>query len=179
MPSGVYIRTKTYKHTEESKLKISLANKGHKRGLGKKLSNETKQKISDSLKGRFKGVDNPNYGNHCTEEVKKIISLANKGKKLSETHKEILRNVNWKGGKYIIDGYMRVYVDNGIYIFEHRLIMETLISRKLTDDEVVHHINGDTLDNRPENLQLMSRGEHSTYHNNIIKLRKTEIKTQD
>jgi len=29
------------------------------------------------------------------------------------------------------------------------------------DERVVHHINGDTLDNRKVNLQIMTRSEHS------------------
>lgn len=41
-------------------------------------------------------------------------------------------------------------------IYEHRLIMSEHLGRALTDQENVHHINGDTLDNRLENLELWS-----------------------
>lgn len=37
--------------------------------------------------------------------------------------------------------------------------MEQFLGRALRDDESVHHINGDRLDNRIENLQLRS-GKH-------------------
>ena len=62
------------KHTEETKQKISEANKGKKR------SEETKKKISESLKGKYGGENSPMYGKHHSEETKQKISEANKGK---------------------------------------------------------------------------------------------------
>jgi len=50
------------------------------------------------------------------------------------------------------------------YVAEHRLIMEQAIGRLLRDDEEVHHLNRDGLDNRLENLQLMTISEHRTMH---------------
>lgn len=52
----------------------------------------------------------------------------------------------------------------GKRIDEHRYIIEQYLGRKLNRDEVVHHINGNKSDNRLENLQVMSRSEHSRLH---------------
>lgn len=51
-----------------------------------------------------------------------------------------------------------------MYVAEHRLIMESALDRFLRDDELVHHINENKLDNRIENLQVMSASEHSKHH---------------
>lgn len=39
-------------------------------------------------------------------------------------------------------------------LYEHRLVMSQLLGRALYPDEVVHHRDGDRLNNRPENLEL-------------------------
>ncbi len=47
---------------------------------------------------------------------------------------------------------------------QHRLLMERSIGRQLGRHEVVHHIDGDKSNNRPDNLQVMTLSEHSRMH---------------
>lgn len=55
--------------------------------------------------------------------------------------------------------YKRVKIENR-WIYEHRHIIQQHLGRKLERWEHVHHINGNSLDNRLENLCTLSNSEH-------------------
>ena len=59
--------------------------------------------------------------------------------------------------------YKTVFI-NGKQIREHRYVMEKHLGRKLDSSEIVHHINGDGLNNDICNLEIMSRSEHMKHH---------------
>jgi hypothetical protein len=40
------------------------------------------------------------------------------------------------------------------YVFEHILVMEEILGRRILPDETIHHRNGVRNDNRPENLEI-------------------------
>ncbi len=47
---------------------------------------------------------------------------------------------------------------------EHRVIAEKMIGRKLEKGEIVHHIDGNKLNNDPSNLEVMTQSEHVERH---------------
>ena len=78
-----------------------------------------------------------------------------------------LKKLNLPLGQYLsFDGYIVVSRthDGRKQIKLHRLIMEEHIGKKLLPKEIVHHINQNKIDNRIENLQIVSRSEHNTIH---------------
>jgi hypothetical protein len=53
----------------------------------------------------------------------------------------------------------------GRHYYEHRLVLEKKLGRYLEKGEVVHHIDGNRLNNDPLNLELHeSRSSHAKYH---------------
>jgi hypothetical protein len=112
-----------------------------------------------------------------TEASRRKMGEAAKGKSLRENSSQ------WKGGRFAnAAGYQHVMVatlpsewqalaaqmpKRGEYILEHRIVAAAKLGRPLSSGEVVHHLNGDKGDNRPENLIVMPLREHSLEHREI------------
>ena len=111
--------------------------KNHPRGmLGKKQKAESIEKIR---KGNI-GENNP------------MFKIGN-------------RHPRWKGEKFQTkEGYWSIWI-NGKRTSQARYIAEQCLNRKLTTKEVVHHINEDKLDDKPENLYVFpSQSKHTIHH---------------
>lgn len=61
-------------------------------------------------------------------------------------------------------GYRYIWLSDGSGKREHIFLMEQSIGRKLAPNECVHHIDGNRANNSLDNLQLLTRGEHSRLH---------------
>lgn len=77
----------------------------------------------------------------------------------------------WKGGRYKNTyGYIYIYAPNHPaancdgHVLEHRLVLKEKLGRLLLPNEHGHHINGIRDDNRPENLIVLTKSEHSQEH---------------
>jgi hypothetical protein len=122
---------------------------GFQKGHKSFTSEESRKKISKALKGKTP----KNF-----ESMKKL-AVAKHRLMVKE------KNPNWKGGKVNNGyGYLKVLQPSGKYVFEHRLVMEKHLGRKLLNSEVVHHINENKQDNRIENLELTNKSRHAKMH---------------
>lgn len=65
--------------------------------------------------------------------------------------------------KIINADYKTIQVDKK-QVRLHRYKMEKFLGRKLSSDEIVHHIDGNKLNNNIENLEVLSRSEHLQKH---------------
>jgi hypothetical protein len=82
-------------------------------------------------------------------------------------------NPNWKGGRTITEhGYVLVKVgfdhhlaDVRGYAYEHRLVAEAKLGRRLLPGELAHHDDENKANNSPENIEpVSSLAEHRVLH---------------
>ena len=112
-----------------------VCRKGH--GLGRNLSEETKEKMRQSSP-RLKGEESINW----------------KGGQKADGNGYILI---WKPShpRTMKAGYVR----------RSHLVAEEMLGRFLYPEEITHHKNGIVDDDRPENIEVTTQSKHASLHN--------------
>lgn len=86
--------------------------------------------------------------------------------------------IEWADARKVIasNGYVLVRVgrqhhlaDCRGYAYEHRLIAERKIGRRLRKGEIAHHINGNKQDNRDENIDVVKSIAHHCFEHRRVR----------
>lgn len=97
----------------------------------------------------------------CGEQVGRAKTGPNRGEpnKFVHGHNSRVNPTNWNGGQFTdADGYVHVLrpdhprADSIGYVREHILVAEEAMGKPLPEGALIHHVNQDPSDNRPENL---------------------------
>ncbi len=162
----------------KSRIGISL-NCGIKKGdtawnKGKSLSEEHKRKLSESHMGKTR--PKKRLLNTCIVCKKEFIHHLSKSRKYCSG--ECYANGKINKSKIRIEcGYRFIYMPDHPfagkqsrknYVQEHRVVCEKHLKRSIFEHEIIHHIDGDKLNNSPENLYVFnSNGEHLAFHSKV------------
>lgn len=124
----------------------------HKTGLPQKYCYECKYRNCLVCGKKFKRTNqqilNPAWGNYCS----------------------IKCSVDYKPHRFKKNGYWCVKAKDHPkayekdYYYEHILVMEKHLDRHMGEGEVVHHKDGNKLNNALSNLEVKTRSEHSLHH---------------
>lgn len=131
-----YLQINNFEDTDETKIKYI------RRYLPSKLDEALKDINNIYFDGEH--VEDLNYG------------FKGDGNKITTKYGNAI--INKRTGYYIFTGGL--YKGRGVHI----VIWELHYNKTLPKGYVIHHINGDILDNRIQNLQCISRSAHSKYH---------------
>lgn len=138
----------------------------HNRLLHEERTNLVTQRVCTECHRNFNDTEGRRAKCSSCRTMTATCACGSKMQRASKTCRECRRqdreaNNNWRGGKtHHRKGYVMVRFGT-TYIFQHIVIMEEYLGRKLLPHENVHHLNGVRDDNRIDNLELWSTHQPS------------------
>ena len=133
-----YLQVNNFEDTDETKIKYI------RRYLPSKLDEALKNINNIYLDGEY--VEDLKYG------------FKGDGNKITTKYGNV--SLNEHSGYYVFTGGL--YKNRGLHV----VIWELYYNKVVPKGYIIHHMNGDKLDNRIQNLQCISRSTHSKYHKN-------------
>lgn len=124
--------------------------------------------------------DKNKTGFSCSPECRLKYQQTIGVERVIKAHKENFFNVR-VGSGLTTDGYVWIYAQgkpkNQIKV--HRYLMEIKIGRELRDDEIVHHKDGNKLNNHIDNLEIVNRVQHNKIHNHLGAEKRNDCYTEE
>lgn len=105
-----------------------------------------------------------NYSSKTAKEISKYLGRSEQAIHHKANRMGLVRRGRGRSPRYYLyDGYLICSEYNNRY-FIHRKVMEDFLGRKLLSEEIVHHVDGDKLNNNIGNLELHTRESHMLEH---------------
>ena len=128
---------------------------------GRKFSKEWIRNLSESHKKYYE--NNPKAHKDASQRILKLW-------KNPEYRRKQMKSRGGRSLRVKMSRYWHLYIPKHYrsnshgYVPEHIVLIEKKIGRRLRKNEVVHHIDGDRLNNNIGNLVVLSRKFHSSHH---------------
>lgn len=111
-------------------------------------------------------------GHYCSECPGFSLAQLKGQKTQAKQHLQLIGNRTLRSAGKGKGKYAWIYVGHNYpyskpycgSMFEHVMVMETHLRRAVNDDEIVHHIDGNKLNNDISNLDIMTQQQHNKCH---------------
>jgi len=154
---------------------VSKKDKTYEDMYGEEKAKLIKDKLSNSHKGQIAWNKGIKTGKQSAEHVKNRFSWAKNYKHSEETKRKIREsnigktrlNPVWNKGKgsgWVTGNGYKMITKNNKQILEHHDVWMKFNKKKILPGFHIHHNNGNKLDNRIENLTMLSISEHTKLH---------------